>query len=122
MLGFKVFTEDMMGFENNETLYTTNYKIAVKEFNRQLKKSISQNDVIFDKDDFGEIKSEFKKPPLIEPKEPIEIICMKAPYIVAKQGKRLTASVFYDYRCSYEYDEYNTGIETIIIEEIEILS
>ncbi|RHW65447.1 hypothetical protein DZC34_09415 [Clostridium botulinum] len=122
MKGYRVFIKDMMGYDGNEIIYTTNYQTAVKTFNRQLKKVMKGLDLITDKECFGEIKAEFKEPPLFEPKEPIEIICMKAPYIIHRQGKRLIASVFYDYRCSYEYDEHDTGVETVIIEEIEILN
>lgn len=122
MKAYKVFTQDMMGFEGNEIVYTTNHQIAVKSFNKQLKKAMNDNDIITGKEDFGEIKNHFKEPTLINPKELIEIICMKAPYIIYKQGKRLTASVFYDYRCSYEYDEHDTGTEMVIIDEIEVLS
>lgn len=124
MKGYRVFTQDMMGYESDEAIYTTNYQLAVKAFNKCLKKSIKNNNVITDKSDFGDIKSDFKKWSFFKnnKESPVEIVCMKAPYIVHKRGKRLTASVYFDYRCSYEYEEHDTGEELVIIEEIEIIN
>ncbi|MBX4266577.1 hypothetical protein [Clostridium estertheticum] len=121
MKAYKVYTTDMMGFEDSKTIYTTSYTIAVKHFNEQLQTIMAENDIITDKESFGDIKTRFKEPPLSEPKFAIEIICMKAPYIIYKQGNRLQALVHFDYKCSYEYDEYDEGINSTCIEEIEML-
>lgn len=124
MKGYRVFTQDMMGYESDEAIYTTNYQLAVKVFNKQLKKVMRENDIIIDKSDFGDIKSDFKKWSFFKDNKEsqVDIVCMKAPYIIHKRGKRLTASVYFDYRCSYEYEERDTGEELVVIEEIEIIN
>ena len=122
MKAYKVYTTDMMGYTDNETIYTTNYITAVKHFNKQLLTIMAENDIITDKESFGDIKARFKEPSLSKPQFPIEIVCMKAPYIVYKQGKRLTALIYFDYECGYEYDEHDEGINSTCIEEIEMLS
>lgn len=119
MKGYKVYQLDSMGYEEGVT-YIKDYNIAIKHFNLMIIDQMKKLDCIKDKYDFQEVTEDFKEGFTIF-REGLEIIAKRAPYMIYKQGKRLTAAIYYSYKCSYEYDEYDVDSQRIIIEEIEII-
>ena len=124
MKGYKIFVVGEYGFERYEQI-STNYDKAVQIWNDTIRKTIKEKNCIYE--DFGEEVQEWKednaKPFFEEDKDRYEFLYGVAPIIVYKDKKENSqiAEVYYSYKCSYEYDEWDTRADNVVLKEIEII-
>ena len=123
MKGYKIYISDSYHNCEVDVVYTTDYDLAIAKWNKLLIKAMENRELVTDKREFGEIKSEYKEPSISEKmgyEEEKDILLMKAPYVIYKKGGCLIGKVFY-ITCDYEGYEYDTADIDVIIEEIKIL-
>lgn len=105
-----------------------NQKKATQIWNDKVRERIRANDCLTS-DDFGEDIQSWKEDKLggfiidEEDRDRYEFLYAVAPIIVYKDKKknRQIANVYYSYKSSYEYDEWDVGTEEVVLEEIEIV-
>lgn len=124
MKGYKVSVIQDFGIETTEQIFI-NYDKAVKFWNDTVRKTIKEKDCIIE--EFGEEIQSWKENKLKsffpEDKDRYEFLYAVAPIIVYRDNKHNAqiAEVFYSYRCSYEYDEWDVGTAEVVLKEIELI-
>lgn len=125
MKGYKISEQNDMGFES-DAQYTTNYDKAVQIWNNAVRKAIAERDCV-GSEEFGEDVQNWKEDKsrcfLKEDKDRYEFLYAVAPIIVYKDKKtnKQIANVYYTYKSSYEYNEWDIAEDHVVLEEIEIV-
>lgn len=125
MKGYKISIVGEYGFERGMQI-TINYDKAVQLWNDTVRRAISERDCLTSEDFSEEIqqwREDKEKPFLEEDKDRYEFLYGVAPIIVYKDKKNNSqiANVYYGYKSSYEYDEWDVNADSVILEEIEII-
>lgn len=116
MKSYKLYEQDLMGYESN-TIYLKSYNKAIQWFNNEVKNAVAEaGEDIVNKSGFSEQISSFRSWSKNE-----EIISRRYPYLLYKKDNRLIVQVFYWQNTSHEHSEYEILDLTIILEEIDIV-
>lgn len=124
MNGYKIYTSDEIGYEI-DTKYTVSYNKAIQIFNDKIRKAVYDCGLdIISREDFGDEIASIRE--RIQTKSSYssdegKMICRAYPILIMKYENSLVASIFYWYKCSYEYSEYDITSSNIVLEEIEIV-
>lgn len=125
MKGYKIYRNNMMGFDYDEK-YAINYSKAIQEFNNLLRKSIKNVYCSIDKSEFSEEVTSFREYKMNnvfnnKSNKKIELICRKCPFILYKEDGKLIAKVLSWEEPDYEYGDADIISEDIVLEEIELI-
>lgn len=114
---YRIWSECMMGFENN-VQYRKNIGTATQCFNDLVRKLIKETDFV-DEEDFQE-KIQYLRESIEEFHPEREIICRKYPVLMYKEGNKIVARIYFWQKTSYEYNEWDVERYEAVLQEIEI--
>ena len=121
MKGYKIYSKNNIGFNYKEK-YSISYNKAIQIFNDLIREEINEigGNIVSEEYFRDEISSLREK--VLFNTEDNEIISRKYPYILLKdRNGNYIANIYFWYKASYEYEEYDIDINSIVLKEIEVI-